>query len=75
MTAINLAEASVKLPLLIQQALAGEEVVIQDEDKPLVRLLPVESTQARPRFGSAKGQIILGEDFDSPLEDFQDYQP
>ena len=27
----------------------------------------------RPKFGSAKGMIIMKEDFDEPLEDFKEY--
>ncbi|MEM9164229.1 MAG: DUF2281 domain-containing protein [Cyanobacteria bacterium P01_F01_bin.4] len=29
--------------------------------------------QPRPRFGSAKGLIEIADDFDAPLEEFQDY--
>lgn len=29
--------------------------------------------EPRPRFGSAKGQGYMTDDFDEPLEDFKDY--
>jgi prevent-host-death family protein len=46
---VNIAEARAKLPSLLDQALAGEEVVIARAGKPLARLTPVESmTQRRP---------------------------
>jgi hypothetical protein len=28
-----------------------------------------------PQFGSAKGLIVMTEDFDAPLEDFEEYMP
>jgi Protein of unknown function (DUF2281) len=34
-----------------------------------------EQTTATPRFGSAKGRIHLKDDFNEPLEDFQEYMP
>jgi prevent-host-death family protein len=40
---VNIAEAKAKLSSLLDQALAGEEVVIARAGKPLVRLTPVES--------------------------------
>ena len=46
---VNIAEAKAKLSSLLDQALAGEEVVIARAGKPLARLSPVESmTQRRP---------------------------
>jgi len=28
-----------------------------------------------PQFGNARGQVIISEDFDQPLEDFAEYLP
>lgn len=28
-----------------------------------------------PQFGSAKGMIVMADDFDEPLEDFEPYMP
>ena len=44
---INIAEAKAKLSRLLDRALAGEEIVIARDGKPLVRLVPVE--EMRPR--------------------------
>jgi hypothetical protein len=30
---------------------------------------------AIPRFGSAKGLVRMSDDFDTPLEDFEEYAP
>lgn len=39
----------------------------------LVKKSQKEAKKKIPKFGSAKGQIIISEDFDEPLEDFKDY--
>ena len=30
---------------------------------------------SKPQFGSAKGMIVMADDFDEPLEDFEPYMP
>ncbi|MCX6269732.1 MAG: DUF2281 domain-containing protein [Bacteroidetes bacterium] len=32
-----------------------------------------ESGKKKPKFGCAKGQIVMSPDFDEPLEDFKEY--
>ena len=68
---IDLKEAKAQANRLLETALEGEEVVITRDDKPIVRLVPVNG--ARRRSGSAKGQVSISEDFDKPLEDFAEY--
>lgn len=70
---INLSEASQHLPDLIESALKGEEVIIIKDNQPVVKLTPVTQVKRRRQPGSAKGLITISEDFDAPLEDFQDY--
>ncbi len=67
MTQVNIYEAKTTLSRLIEQALAGEEVVIARAGKPLVRLVPVEKPRLKPRQpGGATGWIA--DDFDAPLD-------
>ncbi|WP_373528473.1 type II toxin-antitoxin system Phd/YefM family antitoxin [Nostoc sp.] len=73
MQQITLAEASQKLPDLIEAALSGEEIIIIKDNQPLVRLTPVSPFQRRRQPGSAKGLITISDDFDEPLEDFKEY--
>lgn len=73
MTRISLEEARDRLPDLAEAASRGEEVVITRGDQPAVRLVPAEPTKPRPRFGSARGKILMADDFDAPLEDFREY--
>ena len=74
MRRVTLDEAQTHLRDLIAAALNGEEVVITTDDRPAVRLVPVEQPKPRPRFESAKGLIFMADDFDDPLPDFDDYR-
>ncbi len=80
MVIANIHQAKTNLSKLIEQAEAGEEVVIARNGKPVVRLAPVE--QAKPDIprradglpawmGSLKGQISIGPDFDAADEEIR----
>ena len=73
MQPVSIEEAKANLPDLIQAAVKGEEVVIAEDGRYLVRLVPVPHAKPRPRFGSAEGLVSMSEDFDEPLEDFAEY--
>jgi prevent-host-death family protein len=75
MVQVSAEEAKSKLPDLIHAAIQGEEVYIVENGGPKVRLVPVDSGERRPRFGSARGLIDVSDDFDEPLEDFKEYMP
>ena len=63
-----------RLPELIEDALAGADIVITRDQRPLVRLVKArESEVRRRRPGTAKGLIEMRDDFDEPLEDFREY--
>ena len=70
---VSIEEAKTTLPDLIEAAVSGDEVRIAKDDDHIVRLVPVSGTKQAPQFGSAKGLIIMTEDFDAPLEDFDEY--
>ncbi len=74
MSQFNIAEAKSHFSDLIRKALLGEEVVIAKDNKPLLKLVPVEPVQGRRLPGSAKGQILaISPDFDTTPADFADY--
>lgn len=75
MTQTNIHEAKTQLSRLIQRALAGEEVVIARDGKPVVKLTPLEDAQPIRRLGGWKGTFKMADDFDAELEDFDDYAP
>lgn len=61
------------MPDLIEAAVGGDEVRIAKDDEHIVRLVPVFGMKPVPQFGSAKGLITMAEDFDAPLNDFDEY--
>lgn len=67
----NVAEAKAHFSALVRKALQGEEVVIARDNKPLLRLVPVDVPSRAP--GSAKGRVTMAADFDAPLEDLAGY--
>jgi antitoxin (DNA-binding transcriptional repressor) of toxin-antitoxin stability system len=75
MTQLSLAEARTHFSEIIQQALLGEEIIIADEQRRLVKLVPLPASGGKRRPGSGAGQLLhMADDFDAPLEDFKEYQ-
>ena len=67
MPTINVYEAKTQLSKLIEQAAAGEDVVIARGGKPVARLTRLSPTRRKIRFGILKGKVKITEDFDAPL--------
>ncbi len=74
MQQFNVAEAKARFSLLIRKALAGEDVVIAKDNKPLVKLVPLKRAARRRQPGSARGRVWMSRDFGAPLEDLADYR-
>ncbi len=72
---VRLDEAKQRLRDLVEAAVRGEKVFITDDDQPVVQLVPVEAPKRHAQFGSAKGLVVVAEDFDAPLEDMSEYMP
>lgn len=71
---VNTHEAKSQLSRLIDRALAGEEVIIARNNHPLIRLTPVDEGRRQMKFGTEPDLVLrMDEDFDEPLEDFQEY--
>ena len=71
---VGLEEAMTHLIDLINAAMRGEDVVIVKDERSMVRLVPMPPKPGR-QAGSAKGMIKMADDFDEPLEDFDEYMP
>jgi prevent-host-death family protein len=69
----NVAEAKARFSDLVRRAAAGEEVIIAKDNKPLVRLVELETPRRPRRPGSAKGRVRVAPDFDETPPDFKDY--
>jgi antitoxin (DNA-binding transcriptional repressor) of toxin-antitoxin stability system len=70
---VSATEAASRLQELVDAAIDGEEVIICIDDRPAIKLVPIESIEPRPKFGSAKGLIWMSDDFDESLEEFREY--
>ncbi len=65
---------TVQLPDLIDTVIKGEEVVFTQNNLPVAKLIAIYQKKPRPQFGSAKGLFVMLEDFNEPLEDFDEYR-
>lgn len=80
MTEVSVEHAAARLPSLVEEAKPGAEVVLTENNRPVVRLVPVRSEtdeealrRAQPRFGNGRGLVLyMSPDFDAPLGDFED---
>ncbi len=74
MEQLNIAEAKANFSKLIDKALLGEEIIIARDNKPLVKMVPVEIPEKTRKPGSGKGQLIkMSDDFDQPVDDMKEY--
>jgi prevent-host-death family protein len=64
---INIYEAKTHLSKLVDQAAAGQDVLISRAGKPVARLTRLEEAKRMVRFGLLKGSVKLAKDFDAPL--------
>jgi antitoxin (DNA-binding transcriptional repressor) of toxin-antitoxin stability system len=71
----TLKDAQTHLQQLLEDARHGKTVVILDENDQAVQLVPIPTTtNLQPREpGSARGLMEIADDFDAPLEDFNEY--
>lgn len=75
MQQIDLNQAKSQAAALFQAALDGEEIIITENEQPVLKLTRVVIGKKRRQSGSAKGLIKMSDDFDEPLEEFKDYMP
>lgn len=74
MSGFNIAEAKAHFSRLVQRAMLGEEVIISKDNKPVVKLVPLEQPKQARKPGSGKGQILyVAPDFDATPDAFKDY--
>jgi len=70
----NIAEAKSHFSELVKLALQGEEVLIARDNKPLLKLTPLNAPLKKRMPGTAKGQVLsVAPDFDELPEDFKEY--
>ena len=76
-TEVGVFEVKTHLSEFIEKVETGESFIITKRGKPVAELRPPQpSTGQRPTFGFLRGKVLhMADDFDSPLEDFQEYMP
>ncbi|MDT3676836.1 type II toxin-antitoxin system Phd/YefM family antitoxin [Microcystis wesenbergii] len=75
MTTVELKQAKNQLNELWEAGLEGEEIIITENNEPVVKLSPVKLANKPPlQPRSAAGKVGIADDFDAPLTDFEDDQ-
>lgn len=64
---VNIYEAKTQLSKLVDQAAAGDDVVIGRGGKPVARITRLTPAKRPIRFGVLKGKVRVAADFDAPL--------
>ncbi|MFN7701789.1 MAG: type II toxin-antitoxin system Phd/YefM family antitoxin [Deltaproteobacteria bacterium] len=71
MRAINIQQAKTHLSRLVDEAQAGEDIVIAKAGRPCVRLVPVSADDAPRELGRLRGRIFIADDFDAPSPEIE----
>ena len=67
MKTVNIHAAKTHLSRLVEEAAAGEEIIIAKAGKPVARLVPLDQRALARKPGGLKGMINLKDNFDDPL--------
>jgi prevent-host-death family protein len=70
---VTISEAKAHLAELLKAAEAGDTVIVTRHGKPVARIEGVKEPVKLPRIGALKGQIWMADDFDTPLDVFDEY--
>jgi len=76
MTTVSLQEATTRLSELIHGLTPGDVLVITENDQPVAELTSTPSPTEKPtrKLGTMKGTVLyMADDFDAPLDDFEEY--
>lgn len=68
-TTVNMHEAKTHFSKLIERVRQGEEIIVAKAGKPVAKLLPIAQGAAKRVPGSARGNIVIKDDFDAALPD------
>ena len=67
---VSIKDAKNHFPHLLDRIAIGEEVIITDKVEPVAKLVPMPTTAKKRKgfkFGSAKGEFSVPDDFNDPL--------
>ena len=69
MRTVNIHAAKTHLSRLVEDAAAGEEIVIAKAGKPIARLCPLAEPKPERVLGRLRGQIVVPDNFDQLYEE------
>jgi prevent-host-death family protein len=67
MKTVDINAAKTHLSSLVEEAAAGEEIIIAKAGKPVARLTALAPSNMQKVLGCMKGKIRMSDDFDAPL--------
>jgi len=73
MATINVHEAKTHFSKLLARVEAGERIIIARAGKPVAELGPVTQRPMRRIPGIDKGRVVIHDDWDDPLPEFEEY--
>jgi prevent-host-death family protein len=68
---VNIHEAKTHLSRLLERVQAGEEIIIAKAGRPVAILSPASPPDRISGLG--KGQVVIHDDFDDPIPEFEEY--
>jgi len=68
MIEVNIHEAKTHISRLLAQVEAGEEVTIARNGEPVAKLVAIEKSSNKRVLGQYRGEIIIADDFDDPVD-------
>ena len=74
MIQIPVKQARSELDELLNKVARGQELVIIGSDGSAFKIMALPRAP-KPVFGSARGLVRIGPDFDEPIEGFEEYMP
>jgi antitoxin (DNA-binding transcriptional repressor) of toxin-antitoxin stability system len=73
---ISIEEAASQLAELIGKLGPGDEIVLTADDEAVARIIPSAAPSTRHRkAGNCRGMLLVNEEDDAHLEDFEEYMP
>jgi prevent-host-death family protein len=65
MKTVNIQAAKTHLSRLVEEAVAGHDIVLAKAGRPLVRLVPVQADASPRKPGAWKGKVRMAQDFNA----------
>jgi prevent-host-death family protein len=69
MKTVNMHQAKTHLSRIVEEVVAGEEVIIAKAGKPVAKLVSLKAAPRKRRLGILQGKITVRPDFDATLPD------